>query len=464
MNKRSSKTPTPSPHRMRVKRAIMSIRTPTMAMPSWKVFDNHLYDGKAKASSKQPPASARKLAATIWNLQDLPLPACLPACLNSPNWGTQAYQTGVTDSPFSQPDYVFTPETVKTSKPRPGKQNGTNGSLQSLLQKSGLEPDDKTARSSTPVDRERHIPCHSFTNPWKGEGEDVLNVTSTMSQELLRVFNQIRLLEEQHNSSLHLTSTLQTELMEANARLKELEHPHKLARREARRDAQREVEELTRKFSNEKMAWKAKEDKFKAMIQSMKTELDDERTARQKVESNNHKLTKELIEAKAATETALLELESERQSRQHIEAMCNDLAHENEDDKAVVEEMKRESQRVREALEEERRMLQITDGWREQSVRMRFSEAKLALEEKSAALDHMRIQLESFLRATQNGNTATLRDAQVLHNVITTFHHNHSLFSFPPSPECMDDAALEGDPSQEKREHERDMFYYRECT
>lgn len=31
------------------------------------------------------------------------------------------------------------------------QQNGTNGSLQSLLQKSGLEPDDKTARSSTPV-------------------------------------------------------------------------------------------------------------------------------------------------------------------------------------------------------------------------------------------------------------------------------------------------------------------------
>lgn len=57
---------------------------PTTPVPSWKVFNNQLYDGM----NKPPPASARKLAASLWELQELPLPACFSACLlhhhNSP--------------------------------------------------------------------------------------------------------------------------------------------------------------------------------------------------------------------------------------------------------------------------------------------------------------------------------------------------------------------------------------------
>lgn len=99
-----------------------------------------------------------------------------------------------------------------------------------------------------------------------------------------------------------------------------------------------------RKFFNEKMVWKVKEDKFKVMIQFMKMELDDEWMVRQKVESNNYKLMKEFIEVKVVIEIVFLEFESECQSRQYIEVMCNDLVYENEDDKVVVEEMKCELQ------------------------------------------------------------------------------------------------------------------------
>lgn len=96
--------------------------------------------------------------------------------------------------------------------------------------------------------------------------------------------------------------------------------------------------------------------------------------------------------------------------------MCHELAQETGEDKAEVEEMKRQSQKVREELEEERRMLQLAEVWREERVQMKLGEAKLALEEKTAALDVMKSELESFLRAP--GSSHSLREAQVLHNVI----------------------------------------------
>lgn len=246
------------------------------------------------------------------------------------------------------------------------------------------------------------------------------SVSTTMSQELLKVFSQIRLLEEQHNSSLNLTSALHTELMAAHARVRELEAPQ--------RNARREVESLVKKFSEEKMAWKVKEkEKIKAAVQSVQEELEEERAVRQRLESANRRLTKELMEAQSATAKALQELENERKARQLMEEVCQELAQETGDDKAEVEEMKRESQKVREELEEERRMLQLAEVWREERVQMKLGEAKLALEEKSAALDVMKDELESFLRAQHDGDDSHLRDAQVLHDVI------HAISSFPTS-------------------------------
>lgn len=257
-------------------------------------------------------------------------------------------------------------------------------------------------------------------------GHTTTSVTTTMSQELLKVFSQIRLLEEQHNSSLNLTTALHTELMQAHARVRELELPQ--------RNARREVESLVKKFSEEKMAWKVKEkEKIKAAVQSVTEQLEEERAARHRLEIANRQLTKELIEAQSATTKALQELENERKARQLIEDVCHELAQETGEDKAEVEEMKRESQKVREELEEERRMLQLAEVWREERVQMKLGEAKLALEEKTAALDVMKSELESFLKAQQqdgassSGCNPSFRDAQVLHDFIST------ISSFPTS-------------------------------
>lgn len=267
------------------------------------------------------------------------------------------------------------------------------------------------------VDRRRNVPCALFSGARRGDE------STTMTQKLLKMFSQLRLLEDQHSAGLSLISALHGELLQVQARVRELEQPQQNARRE--------VEGLMKKFADEKMVWKAKEkERIKDAMRAVRDDLEEERSARQRLESANRRLTKELLEAKTATAKALQELESERKARQLMEEVCHELAQETGGDKAEVEEMKRESQKVMEELDEERRMLQLAEIWREERVQMKLSEARLTLEEKSAALDAMRGELESFLRLKPGDPTAAtsddtaLREAQVLHDFLNAIQQN----------------------------------------
>ena len=94
----------------------------------------------------------------------------------------------------------------------------------------------------------------------------------------------------------------------------------------------------------------------------------------------NGKLAKELAEAKITIMRSLQDLEKERKARQLMEDVCDELAREIGEDKAQVEELKRESIKVREEVEEERKMLQMAEVWHEERVQMKLIEAKLTLE------------------------------------------------------------------------------------
>lgn len=63
--------------------------TPPTPVHRWKqaFSDYQLYEaGLVMATPVEAPTpSARKLASSLWELQDLPLPVCLPACLYSPD-------------------------------------------------------------------------------------------------------------------------------------------------------------------------------------------------------------------------------------------------------------------------------------------------------------------------------------------------------------------------------------------
>lgn len=107
-------------------------------------------------------------------------------------------------------------------------------------------------------------------------------------------------------------------------------------------------------------------DMARAQIIELKTELEFERKARKKLEAMNKRLAKELAE--------------ERRGREAVEKMCGELAKEISFDKAEISSMKRE-------IEEERKMMRMSEVLREERVQMKLAEAKIVLEEKIMELE-----------------------------------------------------------------------------
>ncbi|THU64395.1 hypothetical protein C4D60_Mb01t26020 [Musa balbisiana] len=98
-----------------------------------------------------------------------------------------------------------------------------------------------------------------------------------------------------------------------------------------------------------------------ARIEELEAELEQERRIRCKAESTSKALARELAEERRAREAAeglRWRLEEELASRQE------------------------EVERVTREIEEERRMLQIAELWREERVQIKLLEAKLVMEEK----------------------------------------------------------------------------------
>lgn len=119
-------------------------------------------------------------------------------------------------------------------------------------------------------------------------------------------------------------------------------------------------------------------------------ELKLERHHRRELEGANGKLVKEVARARQRVET-------ERKARELMEEACEELSKEVEEDQAEVEALRRECVSMREEMEEERRMLQMAEVWREERVQMKLSDAKAVLEHKYAHLNTLQSEMESFL-------------------------------------------------------------------
>ncbi|KAH7429569.1 hypothetical protein KP509_09G056400 [Ceratopteris richardii] len=187
-----------------------------------------------------------------------------------------------------------------------------------------------------------------------------------------------------------------------------------------------QVEEITNKLVEERAIWQKKqEENVRLAVQAIKEELFHERKAKGRLELLHKRIVKEFQELKKVLGKALHDLERERKARELMEDVCDELAREIGEDKARVEEMKRESAKVREEVEEERKMLQMAEIWREERVQMKLMEAKLELEEKNAALDKLRSELEAFLKAkrlanpdTNNNNQVSTDDRYIEHGIV----------------------------------------------
>ncbi|PUZ65345.1 hypothetical protein GQ55_3G216000 [Panicum hallii var. hallii] len=228
-------------------------------------------------------------------------------------------------------------------------------------------------------------------------------------------------------------SALKEELMQARNRIQELEAESL--------SAKKKLDHLVRNLAEEKASWRSREhDKVRRIVDAVKGDLNRERKNRQRAEFMNSKLMDELSELKLLAKRYLQDYEKERKARELMEEVCDELAKEIADDKAEVEALKHESMKVRDEVEEERKMLQMAEVWREERVQMKLVDAKLTLDSKYSQLTELQAILEAFL-SFHRGSSAdkeTVRDGERLREAICSMKLHGKEFSYKPPPPSED--------------------------
>ncbi|XP_059277280.1 uncharacterized protein LOC132031365 [Lycium ferocissimum] len=213
----------------------------------------------------------------------------------------------------------------------------------------------------------------------------------TTAVETKKTYGYQKVLDQQVNTA-SMISSLEAELESARARVHQLEME--------RQSSKKKLEQFLRKLSEEKAVWRSKEhEKIRAIVDDMRADFSRERKNRKRLEIVNSKLVNELADAKLAAKRYLQNYEKERQARGLIEEVCDELAKELGEDKAEVEELKRESFKFTEEVDEERKMLQMAEVWREERVQMKLVDAKVMIEEKYSHMNRLIGELESFLNS-----------------------------------------------------------------
>ncbi|KAG5001977.1 hypothetical protein JHK87_023049 [Glycine soja] len=227
------------------------------------------------------------------------------------------------------------------------------------------------------------------------------------SDEEHHIYSQMKLLD-QKVSTVSSVSALEAELEQARVQIQELETEC--------HSSKKKLEHFLKKVSEERASWRSKEhEKIRAYVDDIKSELNRERKSRQRIEIVNSRLVNELADAKLITKRYMQDYEKERKARELIEEICDELAKEIGEDKAEIEALKRESMKLREEVEEERRMLQMAEVWREERVHMKLIDAKVALDEKYSQMNKLVADLETFLKSINvNPNSKEMKEARSL--------------------------------------------------
>lgn len=250
------------------------------------------------------------------------------------------------------------------------------------------------------------------------------------SDEAHHIYNQMKLLD-QKVSNVPDVSALEAELEQAHARIQELETE--------RHSSKRKLEHFLKKVNEERASWKNKEhEKIRAYVDDIKADLHRERKSRQRTEFVNSRLVNELADTNLLAKRYMQDYEKERKARELIEEVCDELAKEIGEDKAEIEALKRESMIHREEMEEERRMLQMAEVWREERVHMKLIDAKVTLDEKYSQMNKLVADLETFLKSLNvNQNAKEIGEARSLKQAAASVNiEDIKGFSYePPNPD-----------------------------
>ncbi|XP_030522242.1 sodium channel and clathrin linker 1 isoform X2 [Rhodamnia argentea] len=355
---------------------------------------------------KEVPVSARKLAATLWEINGV----------TSPGEGSDLDVTmdqklsrrREKDARLSHSGSLVPRLSVPNHSPvllqRKGQAGGGNhrrrGSAvsQKLLITDYIEGGQDSYSNASLIEIE--------ATKGKNRAEDrrtrLKDVVSslTTSKELLKVLFRVGGLEKQHKPTVALVSALGIELDRSIIQVEHLIHEE--------RSHSHQIDFLMKHFAEEKASWRRKErERIRSAISHMAEEVDVEKKLRRQTERLNKKLGQELAGMKSSLSRAMKELESEKRAKEILEQVCDELASGIGEDRAQVEELKRESAKVLEEVEKEREMLQLADGLREERVQMKLSEAKYHFEEKNAAVEKLRAELEAYMRSKTSKDSSS---------------------------------------------------------
>lgn len=379
-------------------------------VPTWRMTASKLgggamespkYAGSQNGGGKSRPVSARKLAATLWEMNEMPSPGVKEMRREMRvRERMRSGHSGSLPPHLSDPSHSPVSERMDRSGTGSRQRRASSSSQRHRLEdNNGAVFDSLSSASLMEIEtRSRAQTPSSSMAGAKTRLKDVSNALTT-SKELLKIINRMWAHDNQPSSTMSLISALHAELerarLQVNQYIKE------------QRSDQSEISYLLKCFAEEKAAWKSKERQtVEAAIESVAGELEVERKLRRQFESLNKKLGKELAETKISYMKTVKELESEKRAREIMEQVCDELATDISEDRAEAAELKRESVKVHEEVEREREMLQLADKLREERVQMKLAEAKHQFEEKNAVVDKLRNQLESFLgnrRAKKKG-------------------------------------------------------------
>ncbi|XP_047976445.1 major antigen-like isoform X2 [Salvia hispanica] len=364
----------------------------TTHVPRWKMMTSKSPSLNYVATTGDEKArelsiSARKLAATLWEIDGFPSPRVerenLDDRRSEVGGVVRMLESGSTALVLSDP---FRSPLTERMEPHPPKMASHRRRASASSQKLDstnclLEVDQAQNHARSPY---RHVVGT------KNRLKDVYNGLIT-SKELLKVMSRVSHLDEQNSTRLSLFSALKFELDRACI------HVSKLIQ-EQRKGG--EIGVLVKQLEEEKLVWKLKEqDRIRSAIASVNGELETERKMRRQTERLNKKLGVELAETRESLTKMSKELESEKRAREIFEQVCDELARGIGEDQAEVEELKRRSAKVCKEVEKEREMLQLADVLREERVQMKLAEAKYQFEEKNALVDTLRSELEAYLKS-----------------------------------------------------------------
>ncbi|OWM79057.1 uncharacterized protein At5g41620 [Punica granatum] len=380
-------------------------RSPSVAL---RAVDSPQHAGSQSGRSKvQAPVSARKLAATLWEMNEIPSPrmkdGLMERRLKKESRGREKIprSTHLGPLPPHLSDPSHSPVSERTDRSGTGSHRRRTPSISHRLR--STEPSGRVSGSLSNASlmeietRSRAQTPRGSTAGVKPRLKDVSNALTT-SKELLKIINRIWGHEDRPSSNMSLISALHAELERARLLVNQLIQEH--------RSDENEINYLMKCFAEEKAAWKSKERKgVEAAMEPVVGELEVERKLRRRFESLNKKLGRELADAKACLLKAVKELESEKRAREIMEQVCDELAGDIGVGEERTQDLKIEPEAVK-ACEEvekerererEREMMKLAEVLQEERSQMKLSEAKYQVQEKNSAIDSLRKQLEAFL-------------------------------------------------------------------